>query len=93
MNARLRKGLFLYLFDWGLIREEMVRSKLAILGLDGFSDWESVWRKVSPRSLLGCISESSSANSSIVIFRRNHKLWSCGEAPETSRAGETEHTA
>jgi hypothetical protein len=59
MNARLRRGLGLFLFDWGTFMEEMVRSKLAILGLGGFVvDSEGFWRKVSPGVFWDACSES-----------------------------------
>jgi hypothetical protein len=66
--------------------EEMVRSKLAILGLGGFVvDRESLWRKVSPKE--PC-SESSLANDNSVTFRHHHKLGSCGEGSEAFGAGQ-----
>jgi hypothetical protein len=42
------ENFLIFIFVWlGSIGEEMVRSKLAILGLDGFIvDRKSLWRKV-----------------------------------------------
>jgi hypothetical protein len=83
MNARLRRIWFFILFDWGPSMEEMVRRKLAVLGLGGFVvDREGLWRKVSTGVFLDACSESSLANRSIVIFRHDHKQWSCGEDRE-----------